>query len=323
MNTRIIICALILTLAMLVSALKERCPPEEDMVEGCTCDGLRKTVHCRDIMNPQHLHSVMHTISKYSIYTFKLTDSILMYLPSGMFRNVPIETLDIRNSEILGWESEEGSVMFEGVEDSLKTIIMYNIVGLRSWRWSVFSTLKRLEYLGIRRADVGQIDKDFALVSSGNLQELHLDYANIQSIHPEAFAKLTELVTFSLSGNDLVAIKRSILPNPANELKNLYLMDNKLRNLPNDMFVGMPKLIQVSLVNNSMQHLSEETFYPLIGKGWVVYMEENDLYCCSDTNWIAKHQEKKQIIGKCEHPQILKGKAISQLTENDFTHGLC
>lgn len=231
--------------------------------------------------------------------------------------------MEIYESEILGWESENGSLVFEGIEDSLKTIRMYKTTGISSWKWSVFSTLRKLKFFSIRRGNVEHVHKDFSLVAPESLEELHLDYVNIKKIHPKAFSNHENLIVLSVSGNQIEKIKRSMLPNPAKGLRYLTLIENRLKNLPNDMFIGMPNLVGISLVNNTIRFLTEELFAPLMGRGWGMYITDNDLYCCSDMKWIVNNKIKKQIMGKCKHPQILKNKEISQLEDFDFTHGLC
>ncbi|XP_067138007.1 leucine-rich repeat-containing protein 15-like [Centruroides vittatus] len=322
MSGKIIVWIVFLTLITLTFGSKETCPPEEDFFEGCVCDWM-KGVTCNDIMSPQSLHAIMNVLDGYAVSSFKLIGAFLMYLPKGMFRKIPIKSLEVQNSEILGWETEDGSKMFEGIEDSLEKINMYQVTGLTSWRWSVFSTLKNLKYFMVRRAEVGQIGEDFALVAPTKLKQLYLDYANIKSIHKEAFVKHEELEKISLSGNDITEIKRSMFPNPAKKLTDIELTDNKLKTLPDDIFTEMPELLRVVLLNNKIQRLSEDTIYPLSRRQWLVNLIDNDLYCCSDMKWVVKKDFQKHIIGTCQHPHALMNKKIAELTEIDFSHGLC
>lgn len=292
-------------------------------MEDCRCDEFSRELHCKDIMNPHSLQSIMHILSEFPLSVFSISDSFLMYIPSGMFKRAPTETLEIYNSEILGWESENGSVVFEGTENTLETITMYKVNGMNSWKWSVFSTLRKLEHFSIGNGNLDYVNKDFSLISPKSLRKLHLDFVNLKSIHPEAFSNHEELIMLSLAANKLQEVKRSMFPNPAKELKYLILSHNKLKSLPEDMFIGMPKLVVISLEGNRIRFLSEEFFPPLIGRDWNMYINGNDLYCCTDMKWIVNKQIKERVVGRCSHPQILKDKEITQLEDFDFTHGLC
>lgn len=300
---------------------KSECPPEED-IPNCVCDLPRK-VDCNNIMNPQQLHSIMDVLSDYSVPTFRLNKAFLMYLPSGMFKKVPIKTLFIRKSEILGLETDDGSKMFQGAEDSLETIRLHSIKGLTSWRWSVFGTLKKLTILEVLRGELNDIRNEFTIVAPKTLTRLTLELCHIKHISPQAFAKHTILTELSLNGNELSELKRSMFPNPAENLKYILLDDNKLSVIPEDLFNGMHALNKISLKNNKIRHISIDTFKPLIGREFNVFLNDNDLYCCGDLVWIVEEKLQKMFEGNCKHPQILEGKQINSMKEIDFTHGLC
>ncbi|XP_067138013.1 leucine-rich repeat transmembrane protein FLRT1-like [Centruroides vittatus] len=321
MHSKYLTWVALLTLCKTIKTRKEGCPPEEEMPR-CVCDWPRGII-CNGIMSHQELNVIMDALSGYKVSTLRLNRAILMYLPSGMFKEVPIRALDIRKSDVLGTESEDGSVMFEGAEDSLQVIRLFSVKGLNSWRWIVLSTLKNLQFLYILRGELRYVDKDFTTVAPETLTQLRLEFCEIRNLDKHAFSKHIMLKELSLQDNELTEIKRSMLPSPALHLRDLLLDENKLSNLPADMFTDMPALQKISLKNNNIKHLSVDTFKPLRGREFSIILNGNDLYCCSDFSWIVKDDVQKYFEGECKHPQIVDGKKIKDIKGKDFLHKLC
>ncbi|XP_067138015.1 leucine-rich repeat-containing protein 15-like [Centruroides vittatus] len=311
---------LIIVLFSAAETKKTGCPPKEDLPE-CDCASSDWMI-CNNIMTPHQLLSIMNFISDYTVYRMSLYDSELMYLPNGMFNNLPMTHLTFSSCSIYGWESENGSVAFAGAEESLNSISLRDIKGIKSWNWSVFAVLKNLQTLDVVSSELGPISENFKHIPSEKLETLFISDCEVDYIEPHAFSKYENLKWLTLQSISLTKVNRSMLPTIARRLESISFTGNKLRNLPEDIFTNMPVLEAVYLNKNNFHHLPFEVVKPIIhNKNWRIALMDNDIYCCSDMAWVIPFGLKIPAI--CKYPQHLRGYQLGLLRKADFDHGIC
>lgn len=300
------------------------CPPAADIPQ-CSCkQSVNFRIICKELYNPWDLKVIAATLSKYDVYQLRLDDSYLMYWPKEMFSQLHLKEIEIYNSEILGVESDNGTLMFQGLENSLRRLYFYNVTGMDAWRWSAFTILQGLKTFIIRRGDLTSIKKDFSSISPESLSTVHLGYNKINYIQNSSFANHVALEEWELEGNEIADISRDMLPKPASQLRTIHLFENKIVTIPNDFFTEMPKLKYVFLAWNRIKFLSQEMFLPLQnGQQFLLDIRYNNIFCCSTTKFLVKAEYRECIMGGCMYPQGLKDKEIRTLTESDMDHGFC
>ncbi|KAF8781531.1 Peroxidasin like protein [Argiope bruennichi] len=98
------------------------------------------------------------------------------------------------------------------------------------------------------------------------LDELRATEANFvtqwdwQQLRHHAFENLSALRILSLVDNNIEDITRNMLPNPAPELAFLDFSNNEIQTIQKNFFTNMPKLVHVSLTNNKLIVLPEDTY---------------------------------------------------------------
>ncbi|XP_067138022.1 leucine-rich repeat-containing protein 15-like [Centruroides vittatus] len=311
---------LIIALFFAAETRKTGCPPKEDLPE-CVCAS-SDWMMCKNIMTPHQLLSITNVLSDYTVNILDIFDSELMYLPNGMFKNLPITHLKILSCSVYGWESEDGNIAFAGAEESLNYIRLFRVKGIKSWNWSVFAALKNLQNLDIIRSELGPIGENFKQIPYKILESLAISNCEIDYIEPHAFSMYENLKLLSLENLNLTEVHRSMLPTMARRLESISFIGNRLSNLPKDIFTNMPALEAVYLNNNHFHHLPFEVVKPIIhNKDWRVVLMENDVYCCSDMAWVIPFRLKVPAI--CKFPKKLRGYQLGLLRKADFDHGIC
>lgn len=318
----------VLIFITLIGATKQKliktCPPPEDIPQ-CTCDwkvGLYIT--CSELYSPWDLKSISSVLSKYNVISLRLDESYLMYWPKDMFSQLRLKKIEMYNSEVLGLESDDGKEMFEGLETSLDSIYFYNVTGMDTWRWSAFTALKALRDFTIRRGDLVTLTKNFASISPSSIATIRFEYNKINSIHKNAFSNHVGLEEWDLGGNEIEEIDRSMLPKPANNLKSIKLLENKIAAIPDDFFTEMPNLKWVFMAWNRIKFLSQDLFLPMQkGQRFLFDVRFNEIFCCSTLKFMVTAEYKDTVDGSCAYPETLKNTNIRSLTQLDLDHGHC
>ncbi|XP_023227243.1 protein slit-like [Centruroides sculpturatus] len=301
--------------------LKENCPPPEDIPE-CLCHEVNIRISCTELMDPIVVKSLTESLAEYRVQAFEIHDSFLIYLPVEMFVNFHIEEFMMNRSKLLGFESNEGSKMFAGLENVLKKIKFQEIHGISSWRWNVFNVLNTLTHFAIISSDVNKIDDNFLSLKS--LRFLDLSYNKIKHLHKNSFSNLTNLQHFLMNNNEIQKIHRDIFPRPAAELRLINLSCNKIEVIPDDFFQDMAKLTTVYMKGNKIKFLSPKLFQFLENKPLsTMHLQGNNIYCCSGLNDIIIASYKSRLYADCNSPQMLKGKPLSSLKPSDLYKARC
>ncbi|XP_023229370.1 chaoptin-like [Centruroides sculpturatus] len=262
MSRHILIIVLLFMIYGKGTQLKWDCPRRIDVPEKCTCEWrgpLR--IECKDLMNERELKSIMKFFSDYNVNQIKIEDSVLMYLPKQLFVDFKLQIIQIFNTEILGLESDNGSEMFSGLENSLIAFYLQNVTGLPSWRWTAFSTLKGLKWFSIKNSDLINVREEFSSVSPLSIHDIKMEDNEIKYVSNYSFKNHEKLMYLSMDRNKIESIYRDVLPNPAINLKAVSFRGNRISVIPDDFFNNMPALENVWLNENKIKFFSMNTFH--------------------------------------------------------------
>ncbi|XP_067127673.1 peroxidasin-like [Centruroides vittatus] len=279
-------------------------------------------ISCTQLMDPIVVKSLTESLAEYRVKYFDIHDSFLIYLPVEMFVNFHIEEFKMNRSKLLGFESNEGSKMFAGLENVLKKIEFREIHGISSWRWNVFNVLNTLTHFAIISSDVNKIEDNFLSLKS--LRFLDFSYNKIKYLHKNSFSNLTNLQHFSMRNNEIQKIHRDIFPRPAHELRLINLSYNKIEVIPDDFFQDMAKLTTVYMKENKIKFLSPKLFQFLENKPLsAIHLQGNNIYCCLVLKDIITTSYKSRLYADCSYPQALKGKPLWSLKPSDLYKTKC
>lgn len=117
----------------------------------------------------------------------------------------------------------DADIAFEGLENQLEGFYGKKISKNPSWRfqWKQLKNLKKLRNFWMEGVRLGDITEPFPELQS--LANLLMVGAKISFITKKAFHSLTNLEIFRIDGNDISKVERSMLPEPANSLKQIHL----------------------------------------------------------------------------------------------------
>lgn len=127
--------------------------------------------------------------------------------------------------------------------------------------WSYFSSQPRIKEMKIIVRPHGQITfiPTKALVYLRELTKFSITYANIDDIHPYAFANLSRLAELKLIRNQIINLSHHAFAHLHN-LTELNLDENRIAELKRDVFVDLPKLERLYITQNNLSVLQEGTF---------------------------------------------------------------
>uniref|UniRef100_A0A8C8SBY6 Immunoglobulin superfamily member 10 n=1 Tax=Pelusios castaneus TaxID=367368 RepID=A0A8C8SBY6_9SAUR len=176
-----------------------------------------------------------------------------------------------------------------------------------------FTDLNALQVLKMSYNKVRILQKD-TFHGLKSLVRLHMDHNQIEFVHPEVFYGLTSLRLVHLEGNllkqlhpDTFVTLRYIQIVKISYIKHIYLSDNFLSSLPQEMFSYMPELESI-------------------------YLHGNPWSCDCDLQWFADWAEQRpgtckkdrgfsraQQCPVCANPRTSKGKHLINIPATAFT----
>ncbi|XP_071070666.1 immunoglobulin superfamily member 10 [Dasypus novemcinctus] len=193
-------------------------------------------------------------------------------------------------------------------------LLMLHSNGIHTIPDKTFSDLRALQVLKMSYNKVRKLQKD-TFYGLRSLTRLHMDHNNIEFINPEVFSGLTFLRLVHLEGNQLTKLHpdtfvslRYLQIFKTSFIKFLYLSDNFLTSLPQEIVSYMPDL---------------ESLY-LHGNPWT---------CDCHLTWLAEWIQKKPEVIKCKkdrsssmpqqcplcmNPRTSKGKPLAMVPAAAF-----
>ncbi|CAL1281573.1 unnamed protein product [Larinioides sclopetarius] len=150
-----------------------------------------------------------------------------------------------------------------------------------------------------------------------SVKNLYFENSKTARISQQAFQRMVNLDTLTLTGGSLKSISRDMFPRTWN-IKFWNLSQQKLTTLPKDIFDDLPQLIIFSVMKNFLTTIDEEVYTK---SGASYYLNDNPIYCNCGVKWITTSgkQSFKRFIGKCEDPESFNGKELKNLKEEDFS----
>ncbi|MBN3292730.1 IGS10 protein, partial [Polypterus senegalus] len=172
-----------------------------------------------------------------------------------------------------------------------------------------FSDLQSLQVLKMSYNKVRELNKN-TFYGLKNIVRLHMDHNKIEFINPETFYGLMELKLVHLEGNmiqqlhpDTFVTMRYMQNFKASSIKNIYLSDNNLRDLPSEIFAPTSQLESIYLHGNPWScDCTMEWFVKWIAEN------EGILKCKRDRKYA-----NGQLCPMCETPHTSKNKDVTQL----------
>lgn len=135
--------------------------------------------------------------------------------------------------------------------------------------------MNNLQYLNLSSNFIREIpEKSFDGLFS--LKQLNLANNEIHNIHPNAFNQLFDLEYIDLSSNKLKQIEPNVFTIPSIKLKRLFLQQNQIEALDENIFLNTRKLIQLDLSWNKLKDLPDFIFKEMSNLR-VLNLEHNQL----------------------------------------------
>ncbi|XP_067407114.1 immunoglobulin superfamily member 10 [Emydura macquarii macquarii] len=178
-----------------------------------------------------------------------------------------------------------------------------------------FSDLNALQVLKMSYNKVRKLQKD-TFHGLKSLVRLHVDHNQIEFIHPEVFYGLTSLRLVHLEGNLLIQLHpdtfvtlRYIQIFKTSSIKHIYLSDNFLTSLPQEMFSYMPELESIYLHGNPWSCDCDLQWFADWAEQW-----PDTIKCKKDRGFSSAQQ-----CPVCANPRNSKGKHLVNIPSAAFT----
>ncbi|KAG8188953.1 hypothetical protein JTE90_016620 [Oedothorax gibbosus] len=300
------------------SGILGTCPSPETIAPLCVCKAFTVDTFmtCSNLFNAEELIPPIRGLemSRHKVFALEINNSSLMYIPHAVFKGTGIEKIRFVNSQIMSLSDSE--LAFEGLEDTLIELRATDAHYIAQWDWQQLQKLHKLQLIDVNWISMGSVDEPFPELNE--LTALGITRAEISFIVDKAFSRLGSLKILNLKQNEIAEMKRSMFPEPANELSIIDLSDNQLWNLPKDFFNSMPALSYVYLNNNKFVTLQEDVFEMPMQQLWVLTLTGNNIRCDCRMQWLVGRRRPHEFIGTCSEPPSLADKNIRSLVTKDL-----
>ncbi|XP_042903265.1 uncharacterized protein [Parasteatoda tepidariorum] len=203
-----------------------KCSKTEQILPRCKTLGyFTPTVQCSNLENPNSLRETlnhyMNRTGSSTVRNVQITNSNFLNIPHDLFRGFRFEQFILDDTSLMSLSDSDTA--FEGLEDSLRYLLLYNCSVLNGIDWYQLRNLQALEEFATSNIGLQYIDDEINLIAGLNLTTLALMKDEISHISDNAFAPFLQLQNLILSNNQISDLKRYMFPNPGNKLKEIDL----------------------------------------------------------------------------------------------------
>lgn len=187
----------------------------------------------------------------------------------------------------------------------------------RGWGYA-----KDVEKLDLSYNDMGTIAAD-AFTNLNKLNSLDLSNNHVEIIQDNAFKDVSSLEILDLHNNHISwtieDMKGAFLG--LTSLRELNLINNRIKTITKQAFMGLSQLEKLQLQNNNITTIHGNTFDETPELRHLMF-NTSSLFCdCSLSwlpMWLRENNFEHDVIAKCAHPEVLKGRSIFTIDSSDF-----
>ncbi|GBN11467.1 hypothetical protein AVEN_275426-1 [Araneus ventricosus] len=308
---------LLLVFILIHLVLSATCPDGSKLPASCQCydfvgDGVEIEIACNGA-SLEELKAALYLIDASIRLEVQLNGMSLQSMPSKIFDGWNVVKLEIEQCD-LDSLAEQGEVALSGLENTLEELIITSSFTEENQPTKLdLSHLRRLRELDLSFNVITELGDDWFSLGSDTLSDLILSNNRIQRLGDWAFANLVNLRLLWVEGNRFGSIKRSMLPSPAIWLENLQLDNNAFTSVPDDIFLKMPALTDISLANNGFTHIPESTYESVWSQLMTFDISGNPIECDSHIDWIIEAESDVSVSGTCSGPLGRSGMDLEEL----------
>ncbi|KAK6482431.1 leucine-rich repeats and immunoglobulin-like domains protein 3 [Huso huso] len=181
---------------------------------------------------------------------------------------------------------------------------------------------QKLSELDLTSNQLTRLDES-SFVGLSLLGELHIGNNKVSFIADGAFRGLSSLYTLDLKNNEISWTIEDMNGafSALDKLRKLVLQGNRIRSITKKAFSGLDVLEHLDLNNNAIMSIQGNAFSQM-KKLKELHLNTSSLLCDCQLKWllqwVADNQFQPFINASCAHPQLLKGKSIFVVNQEDF-----
>ncbi|GFT80508.1 LRRCT domain-containing protein [Nephila pilipes] len=283
-----------------VEVKEKGCPPAQ-LVAPCICSaGPHPHLTCENIDDVEVLRKIFEKTSKYMFKEVHIEFSVLQYLPHDMFQGVDIRELHLKNVTLVQ--------LFDEPPQNLQTVEILHIENTNVFRgmtWELLQNFTRLRILNIYFNSIPSLGSDFSDQVSDSLEQISFYDTETELLKPGVFMGYRDLDKVAFDRCGITTLTRNIFRRPSN-IRFIYFNYNKIKVIPNDMFVEMPLLETLSLRENEIVTLPAPAFDGTLSTIKYLLLEGNPLTCDCRLHWLFRNKPER-LSGTCDSPSGYRG----------------
>ncbi|XP_028647176.1 leucine-rich repeats and immunoglobulin-like domains protein 3 [Erpetoichthys calabaricus] len=189
-------------------------------------------------------------------------------------------------------------------------------------RHDAWEFCQKLSELDLTSNQLARLDES-SFVGLSLLGKLHIGNNKVSFIADGAFRGLSSLYALDLKNNEISWTIEDMNGafSALDKLRILSLQGNRIRSITKKAFSGLDALEHLDLGNNAIMSIQENAFSQM-KKLLELHLNTSSLLCDCQLKWLPQwvvdNQFQTFINASCAHPQLLKGKSIFTVNQDDF-----
>uniref|UniRef100_A0AAY4EIB5 Ig-like domain-containing protein n=1 Tax=Denticeps clupeoides TaxID=299321 RepID=A0AAY4EIB5_9TELE len=258
-----------------------------------------------------------------SLHVLKLSRNRLSNIPAKIFQLPNLQHLELSRNRVRRIEG----LTFQGLH-ALRSLKMQRN-GMSRLMDGAFWGLSNLEELQLEYNNLTEVNKGW-LYGLLTLQQLHLGHNAISRIQPDAWECCQKLNELDLSSNHLARLEESSFMG-LSLLDQLNIGNNRVSFIADGAFRGLARLQALDLKNNEISWTIEDMNGPFSSHNNFPssshpspdrHLNTSSLLCDCQLKWfpqwVAEHTFLPLVNASCAHPQMLKGKNVFVVSQEEF-----